>query len=48
MLAGDYRAAWAAYSGLLESRPANPLAWAKLARLGVFRAFPMLRQACFR
>jgi len=48
MLAGDYGGAWVAYSGLLESHPANPLAWAKLARLGVFRAFPKLRQACFR
>jgi glycosyltransferase involved in cell wall biosynthesis len=48
MLAGDYRGAWTAYSGLLESHPVNPLAWAKLARLGVFRVFPKLREACFR
>jgi hypothetical protein len=48
MLAGDYRGAWIAYCGLLESHPANPLAWAKLARLGVFRAFPKLREGCFR
>lgn len=48
MLAGDYRGAWIAYRGLLESHPANPLAWAKLARLGVFRAFPQLREGCFR
>jgi len=48
MLAGDYRGAWIAYSGLLEAHPVNPLAWAKLARLGVFRVFPKLREACFR
>lgn len=48
MLAGDYRHAWTAYSKLLRSYPQNPLAWAKLARLGVFSAFPRLREACFR
>ena len=48
MLAGDYRRAWTAYSKLLKSNPRDPLAWAKLARLGVFRAFPRLREACFR
>ena len=48
MLAGDYRRAWAAYWKLLGSHPQNPLAWAKLARLGVFWSVPRLRQACFR
>jgi tetratricopeptide (TPR) repeat protein len=48
MLAGHYRQAWAAYAKLLGSHPQNALAWAKLARLGVFCAFPRLREACFR
>jgi hypothetical protein len=48
MLAGDYRQAWTAYSKLLRSHPQNPLAWTKLARLGVFSVFPRLREACFR
>jgi len=48
MLAGDYRRAWAAYAKVLGSRPASPLAWAKLARLGVFQTLPWLREACFR
>jgi hypothetical protein len=33
---------------LIRSHPDNPLAWAKLARLGLFRTFPRLREACFR
>jgi GT2 family glycosyltransferase len=48
MLAGNYRHAWTAYSKLLKSNLQNPMAWAKLARLGVFSAFPPLREACFR
>jgi hypothetical protein len=48
MLAGEYRQACAAYGKLLGARPRNFRAWAKLARLGVFWAFPRLRQACFR
>jgi glycosyltransferase involved in cell wall biosynthesis len=48
MLAGDYRRAAAAYSKLLGSHPKNLLAWGKLARLGVFRMIPWLREACFR
>jgi glycosyltransferase involved in cell wall biosynthesis len=48
MLAGDYRQAWEAYSKLLGSHPQNARVWAKLARLGVFRTFPRLREACFR
>jgi glycosyltransferase involved in cell wall biosynthesis len=48
MLAGDYRHAWAIYSKHLASHPQNLFAWAKLARLGMFRAFPRLREACFR
>ena len=48
MLAGDYRQAWAAYSNVLGSDLRNSLAWAKLARLGVFWACPRLREACFR
>jgi len=48
MLAGDYRQARAIYSKHLASHPQNLFAWAKLARLGVFRACPRLREACFR
>ena len=48
MLAGDYGGAWAAYRKVLRSHRGNPMAWAKLARLGVFRTFPRLREACFR
>jgi tetratricopeptide (TPR) repeat protein len=48
MLAGDYRRAGAAYSKLLAAHPEKFLAWAKLARLGIFRTFPWLREACFR
>jgi len=48
MLAGDYRQAWRVYSKHLASHPQDPLAWAKLVRLGVFRTFPRLREACFR
>ena len=48
MLAGDYRRAWTVYSDLLGSHPQHPLAWAKLARLGVFWTLPRLRRACFR
>ncbi len=48
MLAGDYRRAWRIYSKHLASHPQNLFAWAKLVRLGVFRAFPPLREACFR
>jgi hypothetical protein len=48
MLAGDYRRAWTAYRQLLGSHPESLLAWAKVARLGVFRIFPPLREACFR
>jgi hypothetical protein len=48
MLAGDYRGARSAYCQLICSHPDNPLAWAKLARLGLFRTFPRLREACFR
>ena len=48
MLAGDYLRACASYSKLLKSHPHDVVAWAKLARLGVFSAFPRLREACFR
>ncbi len=48
MLSGRYRDAWRAYGKLLVSHPGNPMAWGKLARLGVFRAAPFLREACFR
>ncbi len=48
MLAGDYRGAARAYLDLARSHPASPLAWGKLARLGVFRAVPFLREASFR
>jgi glycosyltransferase involved in cell wall biosynthesis len=48
MLAGDRGGAARAYLRLLAAHPANPLAWAKLARLGVFCGVPFLREACFR
>ena len=48
MLSGRYRQAWGAYGKLLLSHPGNPMAWGKLARLGVFRTAPFLREACFR
>lgn len=48
MLAGDYRGAARAYRELAWAHPASPLAWAKLARLGIFRVAPFLREACFR
>lgn len=47
MLAGDYWRAARSYLSFLSSHPANPLAWGKLARLGLFRMFPFLREACF-
>lgn len=48
MLAGDYRGAARAYLDLLLAQPENLLAWGKFARLGLFRAAPFLREACFR
>jgi len=48
MLAGSYGAAAQAYLRLLRSRPASPLAWAKLLRLGLFQTVPAARKVCFR
>lgn len=48
MLAGDYRGAARAYLDLIRSHPINASAWGKLARLGIFRSAPFLREACFR
>lgn len=48
MLAGDYRGAGRTYLSLLRQYPGHPLGWGKLARLGVFRAIPFLREVCFR
>ena len=48
MLAGDLRSAQAAYLRLLLDNPSSGLAWVKTIRLGVFRALPWARQACFR
>ena len=48
MLAGEYGRAWLAYVELLWGRPGSGLAWAKLARWGVFVAVPPVREACFR
>jgi glycosyltransferase involved in cell wall biosynthesis len=47
-LAGDYRQAARAYGELLRSRPWSPFAWAKFARLGIFRVAPSMREICFR
>lgn len=48
MLAGDYAHAAKCYAQVLAAHPANPMAWAKLVRLGVFCGLPFLREACFR
>ncbi len=48
MLAGDYRAAAREYGAVLRSHPGSLFAWAKLARLGIFRFAPPLRELCFR
>jgi glycosyltransferase involved in cell wall biosynthesis len=48
MLAGDYPAAARAYGSLVRSHPRSAVAWAKLARLGIFRFAPPLRELCFR
>ncbi len=48
MLAGDYGAAAKSYWRLLAEHPSNPVAWAKVARLGLFRTMPFLREASFR
>ncbi len=48
MLAGEYGRAWRAYVELAWGRPGSGLAWAKLARWGVFVAVPPMREACFR
>ncbi len=48
MLAGEYRRALKEYGGALWSHPASALAWAKMARCGVFVSLPVAREACFR
>lgn len=48
MLAGDYGKAARSYWQLLAEHPSSPLAWAKVARLGLFRTMPFLREASFR
>jgi glycosyltransferase involved in cell wall biosynthesis len=48
MLAGDFSGARNAYFDVLRSHPWSGLAWAKMLRLGVFRAIPPAREACFR
>lgn len=48
MLAGDYRKAARSYFDLLAEHPQSPIAWAKVARLGVFRTMPFLRETSFR
>ena len=48
MLAGDFSGAQKAYRHVLRSHPWSGLAWAKMFRLGVFRAIPPAREGCFR
>jgi glycosyltransferase involved in cell wall biosynthesis len=48
MLAGDYAQAALAYARLLAEHPWSTAAWGKLARLGLFRTVPFLREASFR
>jgi glycosyltransferase involved in cell wall biosynthesis len=47
MLAGDYGSAAKAYLELLSGHPLSSVAWAKLARLGLFRTLPFAREALF-
>jgi glycosyltransferase involved in cell wall biosynthesis len=46
-LAGDYAGARRGYWEVLRSRPADPIAWGKLIRCGIFRTLPGLREWCF-
>jgi hypothetical protein len=48
MLAGDYRKAARSYFELLAGHPWSAVAWGKIARLGLFRTMPFLREASFR
>lgn len=48
MLAGAYGKAARAYLELASRHPASTLAWGKIARLGLFRTVPFLREICFR
>jgi glycosyltransferase involved in cell wall biosynthesis len=48
LLAGDYEAALSVYLHLLRGGPVSVLTWAKLARFALFRAFPPIREVCFR
>jgi glycosyltransferase involved in cell wall biosynthesis len=48
MLAGEYGRAGSAYWQFLRAHRTSLLAWMKLLRLGLFRAVPRLREACFR
>ena len=48
MLAGAYRRAAAEYGRALAAHPASALAWAKMARYGVFVSIPAAREVCFR
>jgi glycosyltransferase involved in cell wall biosynthesis len=48
MLSGEYGRAFRAYVRLIRGSPGSGLAWAKLARWGMFVAVPPMREACFR
>lgn len=48
MLAGDFSAAAKGYLEMLRTHPMSALAWAKIARLAVFRTIPPAREMCFR
>ncbi len=48
LLAGEYRRALRQYATLLYSRPESAIAWAKLARCGIFAVLPPIREVCFR
>jgi hypothetical protein len=48
LLAGEYGQALRAYLLLIAGHPASALAWAKLARYGLFLALPPAREASFR
>jgi glycosyltransferase involved in cell wall biosynthesis len=48
MLAGFFPEARREYVRLLRRNPFSGLAWAKMTRLAVFWAFPLMREACFR
>jgi hypothetical protein len=48
LLAGEFGRALEAYAALVRAHPRSGLAWAKLARWGIFASVPAARKACFQ